>query len=295
MATFEKITEHIKENAEAVERSLSTKLANSDADTAVLWDAMAYSTLGGGKKIRATLTLEFCRLFGGDISTALDFACAVEMIQSFSLIHDDLPCMDDDDMRRGKPSCHIKYGEADALLAGDALVMLAFETLAGADTDTNKIVKATKVLSRASGAYGMCGGQTMDITAEEKSVPLEYLHKLQSLKTGALICASAELGCIAAGADERMTADAYTYAMCIGRAFQIVDDILDVEGDEKILGKPIGSDAESQKTTFVTALGIDGAREEAERLTNEAKAAVGKYDGSDMLLDLADMLLFRKN
>ncbi len=295
MAEFQNVAAYIKENADIVEKALKEKLSNADADTAVLWDAMAYSTLGGGKKIRATLTLEFCRMFGGEMGTALDFACAVEMIQSFSLIHDDLPCMDDDDMRRGKPSCHIKYGEADALLAGDALVMLAFESLADTKTDAHKVLKATKVLSHASGAYGMCGGQCMDIAAEQRSVSLDYLEKLQSLKTGALICASAELGCIAAGADAQKCKDAYIYAMCIGRAFQIVDNILDVEGDEATLGKPIGSDAECEKTTFVTALGIEGAKAEAARLTKEAQAAVGKYEGSGLLCDLAELLLSRKS
>ena len=295
MAELENIAARIKENAQTVDEALGKKLACADADTAVLWDAMAYSTIGGGKKIRATLTLEFCRLFGGDADTAVDFACALEMIQSFSLIHDDLPCMDDDDMRRGKPSCHIKYGEAEALLAGDALVMLAFETLSDAKTDAENARKATKVLSRASGAFGMCGGQSMDISAEGQSVSFEYLKKLQSLKTGALISASAELGCIAAGASEEMTDDARTYAMCVGRAFQIVDDILDVEGDEKILGKPVGSDADSEKTTFVTALGIDGARKEAKRLTDKAKEAISKYDGSETLCELAELLLSRKN
>ncbi len=295
MAELEAVSKRIKENAELVERALENKLADTDKDTAALWDAMAYSTLGGGKKIRATLALEFCRLFGGDIECALDFACALEMIQSFSLIHDDLPCMDDDDMRRGKPSCHIKFGEAGALLAGDALVMLAFETIANAKTDATKAVQASRILARASGAFGMCGGQSMDITAEEQSVSYEYLQKLQSLKTGALICASAELGCVAAGADAKKQQDAYTYAMCIGRAFQIVDDILDVEGDEHVLGKPIGSDADSKKTTFVSVLGIDGARAQAERLTREAKSAVEGYEGAQTLCDLADMLLQRKN
>ncbi len=295
MSELENVGARIRENAETVEQALKAKLVCADADTAPLWDAMAYSTLGGGKKIRATLTLEFCRLFGGEESVALDFACALEMIQSFSLIHDDLPCMDDDDIRRGKPSCHIKYGEADALLAGDALVMLAYETLADAKTDAQKTVRATKVLSRASGAFGMCGGQCMDIAAEESAVSLEYLKKLQSLKTGALICAAAELGCIAAGAEDGKREDALTYAMCIGRAFQIVDDILDVEGDEATLGKPIGSDAESKKTTFVSELGIDGARLQAQKLTEQAISSVRKYDGSETLCDLATLLLERKN
>ncbi len=295
MAELHKTVKQIAENAQAVDKALSGKLCILDKDISALTDAMAYSTVGGGKKIRASLTLEFCRLFGGDMNIALDYACAVEMIQSFSLVHDDLPCMDDDDIRRGKPSCHIKYGEAQALLAGDALVMLAFCTLASAKAETECNCEAVRVLSSASGAFGMCGGQSMDIEAEDKAVSFEYLEKLQSLKTGALICASAELGCIAAKASEEMKKDARTYAMCLGRAFQIVDDILDVEGDEVILGKPVGSDRESQKTTFVSALGLDKAKSEAKRLTEKAKSVISKYEGAETLLALAELMLSRKS
>ena len=289
------INDYIKERAELVECELARCFACSDSDVASLYEAMAYSTLGGGKRIRAFLTLEFCRLFGGDEAAALKFASALEMVHAFSLIHDDLPCMDDDDMRRGKPACHIKYGEAHALIAGDALIMLAFSEAASARVDATVSLESVKVLSSCAGALGMCGGQAMDMYAESTRVSYEYLKKLQSLKTGALIEAAVRLGCISAGVSDSRVDDAVKYASCIGRAFQIIDDILDVEGDVALLGKNIGSDAESDKTTFVTELGLDGARAEALRLTREAVAAVAKYDSSEVLVELAEWLYQRKS
>ena len=283
------------ETAFLVERELESCFECADTDVASLFEAMAYSTLGGGKRIRAFLTLEFCRMFGGNEAAALKFASALEMVHAFSLIHDDLPCMDDDDMRRGKPSCHIKYGEAHALIAGDALIMLAFSQAASADVDAAVSLEAVKILSEKAGGFGMCGGQAMDMYAESTRVSYDYLKKLQSLKTGALIEAAVKLGCVAAGVCDKRTEDAVKYASCIGRAFQIIDDILDVEGDEATLGKHIGSDAESDKTTFVTELGLEGAREEARRLTKEAVDTVSKYEGSDNLIALANWLYERKN
>ncbi len=289
------IEKYIKEGARETETALAQCFENSDEDIASLYDAMAYSTLGAGKRIRAFLVLEFCRIFGGDIETAKTFACALEMIHAFSLIHDDLPCMDNDDMRRGKPSCHVKYGEAQALIAGDALLILAFETACSANAEPRTVLEAVRLLSENAGARGMCGGQIMDMHAESVRVPYEYLKKMQSLKTGALIEAAARLGCIAAGADGKACEDAVKYASCIGRAFQIVDDILDVEGDEASLGKPVGSDSESNKSTFVTELGIEGARAEAKRLSEMAKEYIVKYKGAQNLLALSDWLLERKN
>ncbi|MBQ2863106.1 MAG: polyprenyl synthetase family protein [Clostridia bacterium] len=281
--------------ADLVERDLAAAFECGDSDIASLYDAMRYSTLGGGKRIRAFLTLEFCRMFGGDEDSALAFASALEMVHAFSLIHDDLPCMDDDDMRRGKPSCHIKYGEAHALIAGDALIMLAFSHAASAVTDAQTALYAVRVISERAGARGMCGGQAMDMYAESTRVSYEYLCKLQSLKTGALIEAAVMLGCISAGVKDKRMQDAVRYASCIGRAFQIIDDILDIEGDEAILGKHIGSDAESEKTTFVTELGLEGARAEAARLTDEAVACVSGYSGAENLIALAKWLYTRKN
>lgn len=289
------LKEYMTETAFLVERELESCFECADTDVASLFEAMAYSTLGGGKRIRAFLTLEFCRMFGGNEAAALKFASALEMVHAFSLIHDDLPCMDDDDMRRGKPSCHIKYGEAHALIAGDALIMLAFSQAASADVDAAVSLEAVKILSEKAGGFGMCGGQAMDMYAESTRVSYDYLKKLQSLKTGALIEAAVKLGCVAAGVCDKRTEDAVKYASCIGRAFQIIDDILDVEGDEATLGKHIGSDAESDKTTFVTELGLEGAREEARRLTKEAVDTVSKYEGSDNLIALANWLYERKN
>lgn len=289
------IKDYLTEKAALVERDLESAFACADADIASLFDAMAYSTLGGGKRIRAFLVLEFSRLFGGNESAALRFASALEMVHAFSLIHDDLPCMDDDDMRRGKPSCHIKYGEAHALIAGDALIMHAFSWAADAQVSADVSLEAVRVLAEKAGARGMCGGQAMDMYAESARVSYDYLKKLQSLKTGALIEAAARLGCISASVTDDRLLDALRYAACIGRAFQIIDDILDVEGDEAVLGKRIGSDAESDKTTFVTELGLEGARAEAERLTKEAVHAVEKYEGAHNLVALANWLYERKN
>ena len=289
------IREYISEKADLVERELEAAFACADKDISSLFEAMAYSTLGGGKRIRAFLVLEFCKIFGGNEAAALKFACALEMVHAFSLIHDDLPCMDDDDMRRGKPSCHIKYGEAHALIAGDALIMLAFSCAATAAASAQTSLEAVRILAENAGARGMCGGQAMDMYAESTRVSYDYLKKLQSLKTGALIEAAVKLGCVSASvADERLE-DAVRYARSIGRAFQIIDDILDVEGDEATLGKRIGSDAQSDKTTFVSELGLEGARAEAARLTDEAVAAVEKYDGADNLIALAGWLYERKN
>ncbi len=289
------IKEYVNSSADLVERELSALFECADSDISSLHDAMAYSTLGGGKRIRAFLTLEFCRLFGGNEKAAIKLACALEMVHAFSLIHDDLPCMDDDDMRRGRPSCHIKYGEAHALIAGDALIMLAFETAASAPLSPESVLEAVKILSRRAGARGMCGGQAMDMYAQTTHVSYEYLKKLQSLKTGALIEAAVLLGCVCADVSYERTENALKYASCVGRAFQIIDDILDVEGDEAALGKPIGSDADSDKTTFVTELGLEGAKDEANKLTLEAIESISEYNGSENLRALALWLCDRKN
>ena len=289
------IQEYVGAIADNVESELAALFECSDADISSLYDAMAYSTLGGGKRIRAFLTVEFCRLFGGNEDAAIRLACALEMVHAFSLIHDDLPCMDDDDMRRGKPSCHVKYGEAHALIAGDALIMLAFETAASAPLSSEGALAAVRLLAERSGARGMCGGQAMDMYAETARVSYEYLKKLQSLKTGALIETAVLLGCISAGVSDERADNAVRYASCIGRAFQIIDDILDVEGDEESLGKPIGSDATSDKTTFVTELGLDGAKAEARRLTQEAIDCLSDYSGAEHLTALALWLCDRKH
>ena len=255
----------------------------------VVSQAMRYSVRNGGKRVRPSLVLEFCKVCGGEQEKAMAFACAVEMIHTYSLIHDDLPCMDDDDFRRGKPSCHVAFGEANALLAGDGLLTLAFETAAKADLPPELTVKGIAELAKAAGVCGMVGGQVMDLENEGKQVGLDRLKETDALKTGELIRVSCVLGCIAANADSNKIDCAEKYAAGIGLAFQIVDDILDVTGDEEALGKPIGSDRENEKSTYVSALGLDGSREAVSRLTAEAKEALAGIDGDiQSLCDFAD-------
>lgn len=259
-------------------------------------EAMSYSLENGGKRIRPVLTLEFCRLCGGDPEKALPYALAVEMIHTYSLIHDDLPCMDDDDMRRGKPSNHKVFGYADALLAGDALLTFAFEVLLSASDDPAKLAKAGAVLARAAGCSGMIAGQVMDLQNEGVSAPLETVTKTDKLKTGEMISAAAVLGCIAAGGSDEKIAAAEGYARNIGLAFQIVDDILDVTGDEAALGKPIGSDGENGKSTYVSLLGLEKSGELANELDEKAKAYLSVFgDEAGFLKELADRLSSRRS
>ena len=259
--------------------------------------AMAYSLKNGGKRIRPMLTLEFCRVCGGNPEAAIPFALGVEMIHTYSLIHDDLPCMDDDDMRRGQPSSHKVFGEANALLAGDGLLTLAFETVLSAPgVSGDAKARAGLELSKAAGCSGMIAGQVMDLANEGKAVGLDDIRNTDRLKTGELIRVAALLGCIAAGADEEKIKAAEKYCNNIGLAFQIVDDILDVTSDAETLGKPIGSDSENEKSTYVSLLGLEKSASFADSLTAEAKAALDIFGGEgEFLSQLADKLLERKN
>ncbi|MBQ4626298.1 MAG: polyprenyl synthetase family protein [Clostridia bacterium] len=259
-------------------------------------EAMTYSLKNGGKRIRPALTLEFCRVCGGEAKSALPFALAAEMIHTYSLIHDDLPCMDNDDMRRGKPSNHKVFGYANALLAGDGLLTLAFETLLSAPLSAEKKAGAGLELAKASGCSGMIAGQVMDLANEGKKVSLDDIAATDRLKTGEMIRVSAVLGCIAAGADDERIKAAETYCEKIGLAFQIVDDILDVTSSEAELGKPIGSDSSNEKSTYVSFLGLDKSREAVRTLTDEAKKSLEIFgkDG-EFLLELAESLAERKN
>ena len=241
-----------------------------------LLEAMRYSLLAGGKRIRPVLTLETCRLCGGEAEAALPFACGVEMVHTYSLIHDDLPAMDDDALRRGRPTSHIVYGEATAILAGDALLTAAFEQLTKAALPAERIVEAVRCLSRAAGSAGMVGGQALDMAGEGRALNMEELELLQSLKTGALISAAAELGCIAAGGTAGQRDRVSAYARALGRAFQVRDDMLDVTSSEAELGKPVGSDRANEKSTFVTALGLEGCAALVEELTRQGIEAL--YD-----------------
>lgn len=291
-----RIGSRINEDAVLTEQSLEKFLSLDDKRIPHLFDAMRYSVLGAGKRVRPFLVLEFCRLAGGDVNTAMPFACALEMIHSYSLVHDDLPCMDNDTIRRGKPTTHVKYGYANALLAGDALLTYAFEVILSDESlDPAAKCEAVKVLSRCAGPLGMVGGQQIDLDSENKSISLDLLKYLHSLKTGALISCACELGCIAAGLqeDHPIRKAAKEYSAAIGVTFQIIDDVLDVEGDEEIFGKPIGSDAEQGKTTFLSFMSISEAKAYAAELTEKAKNALSSFKDSEVLCEFADYLLTR--
>lgn len=260
-----------------------------------LQEAMEYSLLAGGKRIRPVLTLEVCRMCGGDPQAALPFACALEMVHTYSLIHDDLPAMDDDKLRRGRPTNHVVYGEATAILAGDGLLTAAFEQLAKAQLPAQRIVEAVACLSRNAGPGGMVGGQALDMAGEGRSMTRGELEQLQSLKTGALISAAAELGCIAAGGSEEQRRKVRDYAQALGRAFQVQDDILDVTSTDEELGKNVGSDRVNEKTTFVTALGLDGSRALVKELTQKAVDALAEFEQGEFLVWLAQSLAKRTN
>ncbi len=270
-----------------------------------VFDAMRYAICGGGKRIRPVLTMAAAELCGGNPDDAATVGLAIECIHNYSLIHDDLPCMDNDDLRRGRPTCHRAFPENIALLAGDGLLNSAFEILSDRalfkNVDADVLVDITGVLAKASGAYGMIGGQTVDLEAEERSeVTLDELIYLHERKTGALIRAAAVCGCLCA--KNRTNIDEISnkisaideFSSKLGLAFQIKDDILDIESTEEILGKPIGSDERSGKTTFVTLLGTAAAKEYLERLTKEAKSAIEPLGKSAWFLsELADYLLDR--
>lgn len=280
---------------EMINKRLDELLIKSSYNDDIVCDAMRYSVENGGKRIRPVLVLECCRITGGDIEKALDFACALEFIHTYSLIHDDLPCMDDDDMRRGKPSCHKQFGEEYALLAGDALLTYAFEVIANSGFEGDKKAKAVLCLAKNSGFNGMIGGQVVDLRSEGVSISYERLKTMHALKTGCLIKCACQLGCIASGADNEVTASLVSYAENIGLAFQIVDDILDVTGTEEELGKPIGSDAESDKTTYVTLFGLEKAQVMADEATDNALKSIGNIKDNEFLLTLAKTLASRKS
>ncbi len=286
------------QNAAEVEKKIISCFPTDckDPDVNGCYEAEKYSLLAGGKRIRPFLVTEFCRSFGGDGEIALSFAAAVEMVHTFSLIHDDLPCMDDDELRRGRPTSHVMFGEAKALLAGDALSIRAFETLANSGAEPSLTVRAVRALAKAAGSDGMVGGQLTDMRGETQKLDIDTLHKLHALKTGAMIRVSAELGCIAAGIpenDERIKA-ADKYAAGIGLVFQIIDDILDVESTPEELGKSVGGDKEHNKTTFMTYMNRDEAFAYAKKITDEAIAAIKPYDKDGILEALAVMLLNRR-
>ena len=261
-----------------------------------LAESMRYSLLAGGKRIRPVLALAFCDALGGDIEKALPAACALEMIHTYSLIHDDLPCMDDDVLRRGKPTNHVVYGECTATLAGDALQSLAFETLASAPLESGRIVRCLKILSEAAGYRGMCQGQFLDMEGEGKSLTAEALTRINNLKTGALLSAACRMGAAAAGADEKQLEAAGTFGSLLGLAFQIRDDVLDVISTDAELGKSVGSDVQEHKNTYMALLGMEGCNREISRLTASAVAVLEEnFTDTAFLSDLARSLAERVN
>ena len=280
----------LRQDQAQIEAFLGKYLENSP-QYARLQEAMRYSLLAGGKRIRPVLVLEACRICGGEVEKALPFACAVEMIHTYSLIHDDLPAMDNDDLRRGRPTNHKEFGEAAAILAGDALLTEAFFALSQAELPPDRIVQAVACLSAQAGHLGMVGGQALDMEEKKRTVP--ELEQLQSLKTGALLQAAAELGCIAAGGTPQKRQGLRVYAEKLGRAFQIRDDMLDVMGEQAQLGKPIGSDAELGKSTFAALLGLEACAGLVEELTAQAAQALAPFEARGFLVWLAQQLAQR--
>ncbi len=288
--------ERLKAYSTLVEAGLDRHFPQEDCRHSKIFEACRYSLLGGGKHIRAALLLEFYRLCGGKPEDALPFACGLEMIHTYSLVHDDLPCMDNDDYRRGRPSNHKVYGETLATLAGDALLNRAFETMLEQETlPPAGVVKAAAYISRCSGAYGMIGGQVQDLAMEGKAASEEQLREMVSLKTGALIRAACVGGVLLGGGDTSLQKAAETYADTVGLAFQIQDDILDVTGDQAVLGKAIGSDQANEKTTFVSVYGLEACRGMVRDLTLQALAAAEMFTDSDFLKKLALWLAQRNN
>lgn len=292
------INEMLSEYAEMTEEALEKYLPETDCLQKTLLKAMRYSLSAGGKRLRPALVMEFCKVCGGEPEAALSVACAVEMTHTFSLIHDDLPCMDDDDLRRGKPSCHKAFGEAAAVLAGDALALLPYEIIAEAGIkgriSEDAALRIIGLLSELSGYKGMTGGQIIDLESEGKSVPSNVVLEMYRMKTGALMEFCCKAGCIAAGAGAAEQLAAGCFGQRLGLAFQIVDDILDITADEKTLGKPVGSDAESKKRTYAEAVGLEKAKDMALSLTNQAVEQLEIFSGTEFLRELALSLIDRK-
>jgi farnesyl diphosphate synthase len=274
------LTEALKTSAQAVNAELDRLLPLPDGPERLVHEAMRYSTLDGGKRLRPFLAMQAASLFGVAEDAAIRAGCAVEMIHCYSLIHDDLPCMDDDDMRRGRPTCHRQFGEATALLAGDALLTRAFEVLAHPDTHPDPAVRCELVsaLAHASGADGMVGGQMIDLRAGEFAQDMPAITRLQQMKTGRLIGFSCEAGAILGKATSQARTALRNYAHDLGLAFQIADDLLDVEGDAAEVGKRVGKDEEAGKATFVSLLGIERAKAQADMLAGQAARHLDMFD-----------------
>lgn len=275
--------EYINKQAEFISNRLDMILEKDSKY--VVGDAMKYSVKNGGKRIRPFLTLEFAKACGGDLDAALDFGCAVEMIHTYSLIHDDLPCMDNDDMRRGKPSCHKAFDEATALLAGDALLTNAFLVLSSTNISNDNRLSAIEILAINAGCVGMIGGQALDLDFEDREPSVNEILKMYELKTGRLLEAACKLGCLSNKyclLKDILAAE--EYAKNLGLAFQIQDDILDITSDEATLGKPVGSDEKNEKSTIVKFYGLEKAKEMVSEYTQKAIDALKDIDGDTTTL-----------
>lgn len=281
--------------------SFDSKMATLDTEheqSDTVLDAMRYSALSGGKRLRPFLTVASSNLFGVSGDSSVTAASAIELIHTYSLVHDDLPAMDDDALRRGKPSCHIQFGEAAAILAGDALLTYAFEILSDEKTHADPQVRCQLIqaVSKAAGAQGMVGGQMMDMEAENNTLEADEIIRLQRMKTGELFAISCEIGAILGKAPRNMRTVLRAYAHDMGLAFQITDDLLDAQGNRKDTGKEVKKDKVAGKATLVSVLGVDRAREQAERLADQARAHLAVFDNrADLLRDLATFVIERKH
>lgn len=287
----------LKQAGEAVNAELDHLLPLPDGPEARVVEAMRYSSLDGGKRLRPFLVMQSAALFNVAPSSALRVGCAIEMVHCYSLIHDDLPCMDDDDLRRGRPTCHRQFDEATALLAGDALLTRAFDVLAAEPTHADPAVRCALVaeLAHAAGAAGMVGGQMIDLRAAELNMDVAAITRLQQMKTGRLIGFSCEAGAVLAKASANLRQALRNYAHDLGLAFQIADDLLDVEGDAAQVGKRVGKDSDAGKATFVSLLGIERARAQARLLADQACAHLDPFgDKADLLRATARFVVERQ-
>lgn len=292
--------EQFKAKIDLIDGYLDAYLTIENNPQKTIYEAMRYSVFAGGKRLRPILMLSFCEACGGrpsDIMEVMPFACAMEMIHTYSLIHDDLPAMDNDALRRGMPTSHIKFGEATAILAGDALLNRAFEIVSAYDGKyPERALKAINMLALSSGTEGMIGGQIVDIESEGKEISIFELQNLHSHKTGAIIRSACKIGALLGGGSNEKIEAADKFAKNLGIAFQIQDDILDVEGTEEELGKPIGSDKEENKNTYVSLLGLEKSKELSKEYSKKAKDALSVFGGrAEFLKELTDYLVGRRN
>lgn len=290
-------SETLEEYRSLIEAALPAYLPAPKDGEETVCRAMAYACGAGGKRLRPVLLTAFAVLAGGNAETVMPYACAIEMLHNYSLVHDDLPCMDNSPLRHGKPSVHVAFGEDMAVLCGDALLNRVFEVMLGEDlaqaVDSARRLRASFVLAHAAGIRGMIGGQTIDLENEGKPISLELLEELHRKKTGALLTAACEMGAILGGGDENFIAAAREYGKSVGLCFQLVDDILDVTATAEELGKPVGGDEQNEKNTYVSLLGLEETRRLAAEQTEKAVAALDGIDGADDLKTLATALLSR--